>query len=72
MQVGWGPGQPDLVSDLVVGNPATARGLETDDLGGPFQRKAFYDSVCLNLITISVKMFILATESSNTAKRRSC
>ena len=37
-QAGWGPGQPDLVLDLAVGNPAHIRGLEPcpyqgDDLG---------------------------------------
>jgi len=26
-QVGWGPGQSDLVLDLVVGNPAHGRGV---------------------------------------------
>ena len=30
-QVGWGPGQSDLVPDLVVGNPVCSRGLEPDD-----------------------------------------
>ena len=27
--VGWSPGQPDLVLDLVVGNPAHSRGIRT-------------------------------------------
>ena len=31
-QAGWGPGQPDLVPDLVVGNLPMAEGLELDDL----------------------------------------
>jgi len=26
-QVGWGPGQPKLVPDAVVGNPACSRGV---------------------------------------------
>ena len=26
-QVGWGPGQPDLVLDLAVGKPAYGRGV---------------------------------------------
>ena len=38
-QDGWGCGQPDLVPDLVVGNPASGGGLELDDLGGLFQIK---------------------------------
>ena len=28
-QVGWGPGQSDLVLDLAVGNPACGRGVGT-------------------------------------------
>ena len=28
-QVGWGPGQPDLVTDLVVGNPVQGREFVT-------------------------------------------
>lgn len=31
-QVGWAPVQPDLLSGLMVGNPANGRGLELDDL----------------------------------------
>ena len=31
-QLGWGLGQPDLVPDLVVGNPVHSRGVEPDDL----------------------------------------
>ena len=31
-QVGWGPGQLDIVPYLVVGSPALIRGLELDDL----------------------------------------
>ena len=31
-QVGWGPGQPDLVPDLVAGNPDLDKGLELGDL----------------------------------------
>jgi len=30
-QVGWGPGQPGLVPDLQVGDPACGRGLEIHD-----------------------------------------
>jgi len=41
----WGPGQPDLVPDLVVGSPACSRELELNDLWGPFQPKPFYDSM---------------------------
>jgi len=46
-QVGLGLGQPDLVLDLVVGNPLHSRGLELDDLWGlPTQAiPQFYDSV---------------------------
>jgi len=35
-QVGWGPGQPELVG----GNPAHVMVLELDDLKGPFQPRA--------------------------------
>jgi len=31
-QVGWGPGQPNLVHDLVVHDPTHGRGLEQDGL----------------------------------------
>ena len=47
-QVGWGPGQPDVVLDLEADNSAHSRGLELD---GPFQPKAFYDYVSLDKIT---------------------
>ena len=40
-QAGWGFEQPGLVG----GVPAYSRGLELDDLKGPFQPKLFYDSV---------------------------
>ena len=29
VQVGWGPGQPDLIPDLEVGDPACGRGVGT-------------------------------------------
>jgi len=35
-QVGWGPGQSNLVPDLVAGSPACSRGLELGDPWGPF------------------------------------
>jgi len=44
-QVEWVPGQPDLVLDLVVGNPACSWGLEMDNLWGPFQPRLFCDSM---------------------------
>ena len=49
-QVGWDPGQPDLVPDLVVGNPAHGRRVELDDLSGSFYTShsiilLFYDSM---------------------------
>ena len=31
-QVGWGPGQPVPMPNLMVGNPAHSRGLELDEL----------------------------------------
>ena len=31
-RVGCGPGQPELVPDVVAGNPEHGRGLEQDDL----------------------------------------
>ena len=43
-QVGWGPGQPGLISDMEVGGPGCGRGLELGDSWGPFQPKPFYDS----------------------------
>ena len=42
-QAGWGCEQPGLEG----GVPAYSRGLELDDLRGPFQPKPFYDSVFL-------------------------
>ena len=51
-QVGWGPGQPDLVIDLMVVIPVNGRGLELDDLWGPFQSKPFCDpmkSLCVSM-----------------------
>ena len=30
-QVGWGPGQPDLVLNVEVGGPACGRGVGADD-----------------------------------------
>ena len=39
-QAGWGCEQPGLVG----GVPAYSRGLEWDDLEGPFQHKPFSDS----------------------------
>jgi len=43
-QAGWGFEQPGLEG----GVPAYSRGLELDDLKGPFQPKPFYDSVILS------------------------
>ena len=40
-QAGWGFEQPGLVG----GVPAYSRGLELDDLKGPFQLKPSYDSM---------------------------
>jgi len=43
-QVGWGPGQPELVS----GSPAHGRGLAlVGGLWGPFQLKSFCDSMIM-------------------------
>jgi len=47
-QVGWGPGQPDLIPHLEVGGPACGREvgrLELDNPWSPFQLKPFYDSI---------------------------
>ena len=44
-QVRWCPGQSALVLNLAAGNRACGRGLELDDLSGPFQPKPFYDSM---------------------------
>jgi len=42
-RVGWGSGQPNPVPDIVVDNPVHGKGLELDDLWGPFQTKPFYE-----------------------------
>ena len=42
-QVGWGPGQPELVG----GSSAHGRELELDDLLSPFQPNLFFDSMIL-------------------------
>jgi len=41
--VGWGPGQPGLVLDMEVGDPARGRELELGDPRRPFQPKPFND-----------------------------
>ena len=46
-QSGWGPGQTDLVPDVVVGNPTHGRELEHYDPCGPFQPKPLYDSIII-------------------------
>ena len=43
-QAGWGFEQPGLAG----GVPAYSRGLELDDLKGPFQPKPFCDSMILH------------------------
>ena len=40
-QAAWGFEQPGLVG----GVPAYSRGLELDDLKGPYQHKLFYDTI---------------------------
>jgi len=47
-QVGWSSEHPGLVEDV----PAHGRGLEPDDLQGPFQPKPFYDSMTKNVVFI--------------------
>jgi len=42
-QAGWGFEQPGLLG----GVPACSRGVELDDLKGPFQPNPFYDSIML-------------------------
>ena len=42
-QVGWGPGQPELVG----GSPAHGREMEHHGLYGLFQPKPFYDSLII-------------------------
>ena len=44
-QVGWGPGQPDLGHDLVVGNPDHGRRVGTRWFWGPFLPMPLYDSM---------------------------
>jgi len=46
-QAGWGCEQPGLE----IGAPAYGRGLDPDDLKGPFQLKPFYDSTIILLPT---------------------
>lgn len=41
VQVGWDIEQPGLVGDV----PSPGRGLEPDDLSGPFQPKPLFDSM---------------------------
>ena len=45
-EAGWGFEQPGLVGDV----PAYCRGLELDDLKGPFQPRAFYDSIISQVV----------------------
>ena len=40
-QVGWGPGQPELLGGI----PSQGRGLQLHDLQGLLQPKPFYDSM---------------------------
>ena len=47
---GWGCEQPCLEGGI----PAYSRGLELDDLKGPFQHKPFYDSMISLVPTTSV------------------
>ena len=49
-QAGWGFEQPGLEGDI----PAYSRGLELDDLKGPFQPELFYGSVILWLLLSSI------------------
>ena len=46
-QVGWGPGQPGLVLIRRLAALPEAGRLDPDDPWGPFQPKAFYDSVII-------------------------
>ena len=55
----WPFEQPGLVEDV----PARGRGLEPDDLRGPFQPKPFYDSIKQNE---SLKVVDTWTQSENT------
>ena len=48
-QIVYSPGQSDPVPYIVVGNPAHGRGLEPDDLWGPFHPKPFYDSIWIKI-----------------------
>jgi len=49
-QAGRGFEQPGVVEDV----PARGRGLELDDLKGPFQPKPFYDSLGANALNVSL------------------
>lgn len=46
-QVGWGPDQQSLVSDVLVGNPAHRSVVETRWFLRPFQPMPFYNSMVL-------------------------
>ena len=48
-QVGWGPRQPDLVPDVVVGTPAQSRGVGTERSLRSFPTQPFCDSMILHL-----------------------
>jgi len=58
-QVEWSPGHPDVVPDVVVGNPACGRRIGPTDLWGPVQPKPFYGSMniqCLVLFLMNKKI----------------
>jgi len=46
-QARWGPGQPDLLFELVFGSSACGEGIEPGHLRGPFQPKPFCGAVVL-------------------------
>ena len=58
-QAGWGCEQP---SSLEGGVPAYSRGLEADDLQGPFESKPFYDSVQI-VMSMAKNLFFVTGEN---------
>ena len=63
-QAGWGFEQPGLEG----GVPAYSRGLELDDLKGPFQPKPFYD--CIVIQNLQGIYFLSKWQVTDWSRRR--
>ena len=60
-QAGCGSGQPGLV----VGDPASSRGLKLDDHCGPFQPRPFHDAMNLPINQIANTFTAFLSDSNN-------